>query len=327
MLLGGSGVLTLLSGGPAAVLPRLAKAENTKSLAEVLRDDSASGLRLSFSLARGQRLDIEGGTATLLRCPEAVEAACTPVGTPLVLSGGERAQLVSRLRASELAGLQSTETPLPSDRTLTLALRARSLGSWRLPRSEFPVPPDGMALPDFLDELGRRIQQASEARKPVAVPQTLDELRALRLQVKLEPRRRPGGLLVIEGGKLRVQPQEGFVPRNPAPAPSLRGLSAAEEQQLLAALQQAGLDTLDGRVEKRAEPAIGDDDGRVFTLHLLPSEGSSGITGQPRGLQRYVADLRRSSAAPLVELVVSWLTTATVAAPSEKSGRRSPHPR
>ena len=81
---------------------------------------------------------------------------------------------------------------------------------------------------------------------------------------------------------------------------------------------------------RRAQPAIGDDDGRLATLHLLPAEreaapvagrkpgsGTSAPVApqaaapaaeQPRGLKRYVADLQRSAAAPLISQLVSMLT-------------------
>jgi len=300
-------------------------AAGTKNLTDVLRDDTAATLRLSWSLSQGQRLEIEAGSAALLRCSEPESARCAPVGTPLLLSAGERAQLVSRLRASELGSLASSETPQPSDRSLLLWQGSRPLGGWRLSRGDWPTPPDGQALPEFLDELGRRIQQASEARRPVAVPHSLEELRALRLQLRLEPRRRPGGLVIVEGGKLRVQPAEGFVPRSPAPRPYVRGLSPQEEQQLLSLLTQAQLDTLEGRVEVREEPAIGDDDGRLVTLHLMPAEGIPTVAGQPRGLKRYLADLRRSPAQPLVDLCVSWLTTVPAPESNERTSHRSAH--
>jgi hypothetical protein len=323
-------LLAVGGGVPAPLGPRLSAAQpiavgaSAKALTEALRDDSATSLRLTWTLGPGQRLEIDAGSAALLRCGDGEPSACTAVGTTLSLSAGERAQLVSRLRASELAGLHSSEAAQESDRALGLSSGARALGSWRLPRADWPTPPDGYGLPDYLDDLGRRIKQASEARKPVAVPRTVDELRALRVQVKLEPRRRPGGLLVIEGGTLRLQPQEGFVPRSPAPRPTGRPLLPAEEQQLLLQLQAAQLETLEAQVEKRAEPAIGDDDGRLLTLHLMPAEHSPAALGQPRGLQRYVADLRRSPAAPLVDLLVSWLTAAPALPEPAKASHRSP---
>lgn len=322
----GGGAPGGLSPTPSAAQP-LGPGASAKALTEALRDDSAASLRLTWTLAPGQRIEIEAGSASLLRCGDGETRACTAVGATLSLSAGERAQLVSRLRASDLAGLHSSEAAQDSDRTLGLSSGAQALGSWRLPRGDWPTPPDGYGLPDYLDDLGRRIKQASEARKPVAVPRTVEELRALRVQVKLEPRRRPGGLLVIEAGTLRLQPQEGFVPRSPAPRPSGRPLLPAEEQQLLVQLQAAQIDTLEAQVEKRTEPAIGDDDGRLLTLHLMPAEHSPASLGQPRGLQRYVADLRRSPAAPLVDRLVSWLTTVPVGAEPTKAGRRSPPPR
>ncbi len=284
-----------------------------KALSEALRDDSAAQLDLRWLGEKGQQLHISDGSAGLLHCPES--SACTPVGQPLSLSAGERSQLVSRLRASELFGLQSSETAATSDRTLVLSHATRPLGSWRLPRPDWPTPADGYGLAEYLDDLSRRIAQAAQARKPLAVPQTVEALRALRLQLRVEPRRRPGGQLQIEGGMLRVTPEEGFVPRSAPPRPSSRALLPEEEQHLLSLLQQARWDDLDRLVEKREQPAIGDDDGRLLTLHLLPGEKSPADSGQARGLRRYVADVERSPAAPLLQQLMTWLTAPAPAAP------------
>ena len=84
---------------------------------------------------------------------------------------------------------------------------------------------------------------------------------------------------------------------------------------------------------RRAAPAIGDADGRLALLHLMsaPPEavtkpGPAARKGkqargasppvavapepkeQPRGLQRYVADLSRSTAAPLLKQLLGYLT-------------------
>jgi hypothetical protein len=290
-----------------------------KALSEALGDESASQLTLRWQTEQGPQLQVEAGVASLLRCADA--AGCTPLAPALTLSTGERSQLLSRLRASDLFALQSSESSTSTDRTLTLRHATRPLGTWRLPRADWPTPPDGDGLPDYLDELSRRIAQAAQVRKPVAVPQTIEALRALRLQLRVEPRRRPGGQVQIEAGVLKVTPEEGFVPRSPLPRPSTRTLLPDEEQRLLSLLQQARLDDLDRLIEKREQPAIGDDDGRLLTLHLLPSESSPTDSGQARGLRRYVADVERSPAAPLVQQLMNWLTVPA-ATPQRPRARR-----
>lgn len=292
----------------------------TKALTEALRDEAADKLGLTWKTEQGPELRITDGIASLQSC--SADTACTQVGQPLTLSAGEKLQLVSRLRASELFSAHSSESPTRSDRTLVLSSATRSLGTWRMPRSEWPTPADGYALPDYLDDLSRRITQAAQQRKPVAVPQTVEALRRLRLQLRVEPQRRPGGLLQIENGTLRITPEEGFVPRSPLPRPSVRQLAPDEEQALLSLLQQARLDDLDRLIEKREQPAIGDDDGRVLTLHLLPSADSPAETGQARGVRRYVTDVLRSPAAPLVQTLLGWLTTSVATAPQRPQPRR-----
>lgn len=278
-----------------------------KTLTAALADDEATKLGLRWQSTDGHELRISDGTAALLRCTDAT--TCAKEGEPLPLSTGERSQLVSRLRATELFRVHSSDSDAPNDRTLILSHASTVLGTWRVPRADWPIPPDGYGLADYLDDLRRRISQAAQARKPLAVPQTVEGLRALRLQIQVEPRRRPGGRLQIESGQLRVVPEEGFVPRSPAPRAGTRPLTQDEEQHLLSLLQQARLDDLDRLIEKRDQPAIGDDDGRPLTLHLLPSERATSDPGQARGLRRYVADLERSPAGPLVQQLLSWLTT------------------
>ena len=305
---------TFLGDGPGHVHAQDGVAG--RGLADALRDDTAAQLELHWTTGKGHDLHIADGAATLKSCDEA--SRCTVLGSPLALSAGQRSQLVSRLRASELFGLHSGEATTTSDRTLLLRHSNRALGSWRLPRADWPTPPDGVGLADYLDDLGRSIEQASQARKPIAVPQTLAALRTLRLQVRIDPHRRPGGQLLLEDGTLRVTPEEGFVPRSPQPRPFERRLSADEEQKLLSLLQQARLDDLDRLVEKREQPAIGDTDGRVLTLHLLPGEKNAADRGQARGIRRYVADLERSPAAPLVRTLVDWLSAPAASSPAPK---------
>ena len=310
---------TFLGDGPGHVHAQDGVAG--RGLADALRDDTAAQLELHWTTGKGQDLHVVSGVATLKSCDEA--SRCTALGSSLTLSAGQRTQLVSRLRASELFGLHSSEATTTSDRTLLLRYSNRALGSWRLPRADWPTPPDGVGLADYLDDLGRSIEQAAQARKPIAVPQTVEALRALRLQVRIDPHRRHGGQLLLEEGMLRVTPEEGFVPRSPPLRPFVRRLSPTEEQELLSVLQQARLDDLDRLVEKREQPAIGDSDTRILTLHLLPSEKSATDRGQPRGIRRYLADLERSPFAPLVQKLVAWLSEpAASSAPPKLHSRR-----
>ena len=164
-----------------------------------------------------RRLQIEAGQATLWHCA----GSCQPVGKPLDLSAGERAQLMSRLRGSDLLSLQKGEgVAAAGDRTLELFIGGRVVGEWQLPRAEWPVPPDGYGVADYLDDVGRRIEVAAAARQPLAIPQNVADLAHVRLQLKVQPRRRPGGTVQIEQGTLRVLPEEGQVPRDPPPVAS-----------------------------------------------------------------------------------------------------------
>jgi hypothetical protein len=305
-----------------------------KRLAEALRSDEAAALRLvwtafSPSASPDWRLRVEAGRAALFRCA----SDCQPVGAPLLLSPGDRAQLVSRLRAAELNNLHDGDSATAPDRSLAVAVAGTTIGEWRLPRSDWPTPPDGYGVADLLDDLQKRIARAAEERTPLPIPATLAELAALRLQLRVQPRIRPGGLIVVEQGKLHVTPEEGSLPRSPRPRPLTRSLSAQEQELLLKYLQAARLDDLDAVVPKRAQPAIGDDDGRVATLHLLPSDATAGDVRaqasrhQPRGYERYLADLLRSPSAQLVELLLSFLVTdfseGTAKAPPAPSDREA----
>jgi len=280
-----------------------------KRLGEVLAGDKTEPLRLTWTsgapgAAPFRRLRIESGRAALERCAD----SCQLLGASLELSPGERAQLLSGLRAASLGSLRDSELAAAADRQLELAVAGASVGEWRLPRSDWPAPPGGYGLADFLDDFAQRIERTATARPLVPIPATVAELRAVRLQLRVQPRVRPGGLLVIEQGRLRITPEEGSLARVPRPRPLERPLSAEEEERLLGAISAARLEALDGLVEKRAQPAIGDDDGRVATLHLF-LEGAAFGQYQPRGYERYVADLLRSPAAPLLQQLLGWLVT------------------
>jgi hypothetical protein len=311
-------------------------------LSETLRSGEAAALRLTWtsggpSATAKKKLQIETGQAALLRC----DPSCQPVGAPLKLSVGEQSQLVSRLRAAGLSGLRDGESE--ADRELEVGVGAESPLRWRLPRADWPAPPDGYGLADYLDELGQRIERAAAVRAPVPLPRSVEELRRVRLQLRVEPRNRPGGLLYIEQGKLHVTPEEGSLPRTPRPRPYERPLTEAEEARLLSALQAARLDELDGIVPKRGQPAIGDTDGRLVRLHLMPTDALPGgkvpatskpaekSLYQPRGHERYVADLLRSPAAPLVQELFGYLVNefseGKAAAPPAPSARGAARPR
>ena len=74
-------------------------------------------------------------------------------------------------------------------------------------------------------------------------------------------------------------------------------------------LFRSDFDRLEETIPVRARPAIGDDDGRLVTLHLLPASkmAPTVVPKQPRGLKRYLADWVRSPAEPVVRLLASWL--------------------
>lgn len=317
-------------------------------LAEALQRGQAAALTLTWTMGReGEAVDklrIDGGSASLQHCEA---AGCAAVGAPLTLTAGQGGQLLSVLRAAELPRLRSAEVGAraAADRRLELLLAggpgAAPLGLWQLDRAEWPTPPDGYGPAEFLDELARTLRQSVKTRPPVPIPTTVAELQELRVQLRLTPRSRPGGLVTIERGLVHVAPAEGSLPRSPLPRPFERPLTPSEEEQLVSALQAAQLDKLDQVVPRRVAPAIGDDDGRLVTLHLwraepvaakdagpasrtrppatrgsVPELASGPKTApsspaeprfEPRGIERYLADLLRSPAQPLCQKLVELL--------------------
>lgn len=337
------GILGLLLGPGGSLAPAAAAelpAAVAQRLTTVLQSGQVDALKLVWTMGRQaeahEQLQLDHGRATLQRCAPQTEAAAAPscqaVGTPLVLTPGQREQLISALRSADLPHLRSADADARAtvDRGLELLNpdSTTPLSRWQLSRSDWPTPPDGYGLAEFFDELGRKLKQTATARQPVPIPTTVAELDALRVQLRLTPRTRPGGLVTIEHGLVRVTPTEGSLPRSPPPRPWERPLSASEGEQLVSALQAAHLDELDQRVPKRAAPAIGDDDGRLATLHLLRAEpvlatlpqGSKAerelsrelpatdtVRVEPRGIERYLTDLMRSSAQPLCQKLVALL--------------------
>ncbi len=191
----------------------------------------------------------------------------------------------------------------------------------------------------MLDDLILKIVQASSVRPVVAVPRTIEELASVKVQLAVTANKQPGGLLSIEHGTLSITPEEGSLARQPRPKASSRILSAAEQTQLLTALQSLDLDRLEESIPARARPAIGDDDGRLATLHFLPASPigqpiakvaqRGGVTSakpagppatlavqrQPRGLKRYMADWVRSPGEPALRLLSSWLLLTPTSVP------------
>lgn len=289
-------------------------------LRAALEAGQADSLSLTWSQGAdgtGSRLVIEGGQARALRCaPE-----CAAVGKPLPLSAGEKAVVISGLRSLGLESLRSADEVALADRALELSVSGTEVGRWQRPRGDWPAPPSGEGLSQSLDELLLRIERTATARRPVPIPQTTAELAGVRLKLQVSPNKRPGGIVIIEGGSVRVLPEEGSLPRVPRPRAFERPLREDEAAQLLAAVQKAEWDRLEETVPRRAQPAIGDDDGRLATLHLMladaapgarvqPSQaaGGAGAADQPRGLKRYVADLQRSPAAPLLNQLMALLS-------------------
>ncbi|MFO0576774.1 MAG: hypothetical protein U1A78_22450 [Polyangia bacterium] len=323
-------VLVLVPLGLALLAPRSGRCEGNPAglarLRAVLAAGQAGALRLAWTQGADgavKRLLIEGGQARLERCaPD-----CAQVGAPHPLTAGEQAVILSGLRSLELDSLRSSDEAALADRTLELAVAGTEVGRWQRARSDWPAPPSpsGEGLQPALDELLGRIERAASARRPVAIPQTAAELSGLRLKLQLSPSRQPGGLVIVEAGRVHVIPEEGSLARVPRPREHERPLAPEEEARILAGLKAIDWERIDTQVPRRAQPAIGDDDGRLATLHLLPAEreaapaagrklGSGGSTPaqqaaeQPRGLKRYVADLQRSAAAPLISQLVSMLT-------------------
>lgn len=306
-------------------------------LRAALEAGQADALSLTWSQGAdgaGSRLVIEGGQARALRCtPE-----CTAVGKPLPLSAGEKAVVISGLRSLGLESLRSADEAALADRALELSVSGTEVGRWQRPRGDWPAPPSGEGLSQSLDELLLRIERTAVARRPVPIPQTTAELMGMRLKLQVSPNKRPGGIVIIEGGSVRVLPEEGSLPRVPRPRAFERPLREDEAAQILAAVQKAEWDRLEEAVPRRAQPAIGDDDGRLATLHLmladaapgaraLPSQsaGSGAVPGaadQPRGLKRYVADLQRSPAAPLLSQLMALLSPSGSEAPPSGPPRK-----
>lgn len=293
--------LTLAAPGTLLAAPTL------QALQESLVRGQADGLSLSMTWEiglpgaprRALQISLDGGSAELAGCP------------PLTLTAGQRDRLLSGLRSANVATLRGLprEQTGRADRTLTLRARGAQVGAWTLPRADWPAAADDGGLAAFLDELAERIERGAAARRPLPVPRTLAELDGVRLKLHLAPARAPGGVLLIERGVASVTPEEGLKARHPPPAPWQRPLSEEERERLLRGLQAAGLDHLEEAVPARAAAAIGDTDGRVATLHLLPPEeggggGGRGVQGQPRGLKRFLADLQRSPAQPLIDQLV-----------------------
>ncbi len=277
-----------------------------------------------------QRLQIRGGKAQLSRC--APSGPCSDPGAPLVLTAGQRERLLSGLRA---AGLQDLRSAGPADeksadRALVVVAEGARAGQWQLPRQAWPAPAGGDSdgLAAFLDELALRLRRAQAARPPVPIPRTAQDLMQLTLKLRVTPRARPGGVLVVEHGVAHITPEEGTEARVPRPGPWQHQLDAGEVDQLLQAIQAADWEKLEAEVPRREAAAIGDSDGRLCTLHLLPVLDEGAPAGQagdkvayePRGLSRFVADLQRSPAAPLIDQLLRMLTTP----PPRARGSRPP---
>jgi len=310
-----------------------AASAQSEALQSVLSPGSGDALTLSWrqGLSGGDltQLRLIAGVAQVERCTP----SCQPVGKPQTLTSGQKEQILSGLRSANLLSLRSSdEAEMAADRELTLTVPSRPPLRIALPRSEWPLGADGQGIAGLLDELVLKITQASQARPQLTVPRTAEELAALKIQLTVTTNKQPGGLLVIEHGTLSITPEEGSLPRKPRPKPLSRLLSPSEQTQLLTALASVDFDRLEQSVPQRARPAIGDDDGRLVTLHLLPAtlmsppsaklaqRGSTPIAKaaapsttpptnprQPRGLKRYMADWVRSPAEPALRLLTSWL--------------------
>lgn len=319
----------LVGVGLALLAPRLVHADgNPQGLARLqpaLVAGQSEALSLTWTQgAEGEGtsrlvLSVQGDKARAQRCAP----SCTEVGSPITLTSGEKGLIVSGLRALDLASLRSAEEAALADRTLELQVAGADVGRWQRARSDWPTPASGDGLQQTLDELLARIQRAAVARKPVPIPKTGAELAGLRLKFAVSPNKRPGGILLVEHGRVHVIPEEGSLARVPRPREFERPLSPEEESQILRTLQAVDWERIEEQVPRRALPAIGDEDGRLATLHLMRAEpeaaGSAAPSSaadresQPRGLKRYVADLQRSSAEALIGQLLSLL----VATPSE----------
>lgn len=312
----------------------------SETWAAALRPGSGDKLTLTWrqGLSSGDftQLQVANGTAQAQRCtPD-----CTPIGKPTPLSEGQKEQLLSGLRSVGMESLRSAdEAEMTADRELGLALPGKKARTIALPKNDWPTSSDGQGIATTLDDLLRTLVAKAEARPQVKLPQNADELASLRISLTVTTNKQPGGQLQLEHGTLTIAPEEGSLPRMPKPRPQSRLLSDAEKTQLVQALQGLDLDRLEASIPQRARPAVGDDDGRLLTLHLLPASAlpdpiakvakrggavsktaavpaAAQPTKQPRGLRRYVADWVRSPAGPAVRLLASWLAIHLPTAPS-----------
>lgn len=316
-----------------------AKAQS-ESWVAALRPGAGDKLALSWrqGLSSGDttQLKVAGGTAQVERCAP----SCTPVGKPVPLSEGQKEQILSGLRSAGLASLRSSdEAEMTADRELGLDLPGQKSLKIARPKSEWPQDNDGQGIAATLDDMLRKLVAQAAARPQVSIPHSAEELSTLRLSLSVTTNKQPGGQLTLEHGTLTLTPEEGSLPRTPRPKAQSRLLSDAEKAQLVQALQGLDLDRLEAAIPQRARPAVGDDDGRVLTLHLLPAsalpspvakvaqrggvatkatppEAQATPPKQPRGLKRYVADWVRSPAGPAVRLLASWLSVNLPVAPS-----------
>ena len=308
--------------------PHAGRAESD-SLQDLLRPGAGDSLKLSWRKGQvdGDRLmlRLSDGVAQVERC----ESSCQPVGHALTLTSGQKEQLLSGLRSANLTGLRpGPDADLTADRALVLELPGRAPLALSVSKSDWPVSADGQGAASVLDDLILKIVQKSSARPLVEVPRSVADLAKVTVQLTVSTSKHPGGLLRIEHGTLSMTPEEGSLARQPRPKPVTRILSAEEQQQLVSALQSLDFDRLESVIPVRTRPAIGDDDGRVVTLHLLPSaplqaaktklaqtRGKLGKVKpatpteerQARGLRRYMADFVRSPAEPALRLLSGWM--------------------
>ncbi len=306
--------------------PALADPAGMQQLKGALAQGRAEGLVVTWTLGligtEKQRLVIREGLAQVAHCPA---ASCTDAGAASRLTAGQRDRLLSGLRAAGLSSLRGAGPGQIAsvDRELRVKAGGNQAGQWSLPRAEWPAPPggDSEGLAAFLDGLYRDLSSAASARHPVPVPRSPADLLELTLKLRLVPRTRPGGVVLIEHGVVSVTPEEGTLPRVPVPVPWQRPLSTEEQARLIEALGAADLYQLEGQVPRREAPAIGDEDGRLATLHLLPLPGGRMESFQPWGCRRFLQDLLRSPAAPLAEQLVALLTPPARLLPPPPKGR------
>ena len=311
----------------AALFPGRAEAQN-ESFTAALSPDAADAVSVAWRHGPQDAPHLlfryETGKAQLFRCAP----TCEPVGlqTPQPLTAGQKEQLLSGLRSLPFSTLRSSDEAAHTDRELSLTLPDRKPWRLALSKGDWPVSDNGEGAATILDEFVRQFLERGGVRQRTTFPHTLAELSKLRISATLTANKQPGGNVVIEAGSIAVTPEEGSVARTPRKKPYLRPLSTQEQSELLRLLTDLDFDALEQAVPQRAQPAIGDDDGRVLTLHLqtasepekqrllvagrgasLPTRLSTTQPRQPRGLRRYVADVRRSKAAPLLSFLGNFL--------------------